>query len=191
MSIQPDAYGDAASIGAADAETALKYAIQHLRGDRVEIVEGVIEPVTPSWLHERAIKKIEVQLIPVCQAHGWDWGSGTLDLAGSSNWYVPDIAVVPGGLVADERPLRPDQTLLVVEVTSGSNAETDRVVKRRRYAEYGAPLYLLVDRQERACTLYSRPGELGYTRVDGPLAFGEPVPLPGPFGMELDTKVLL
>lgn len=36
--------------------------------------------------------------------------------------------------------LLPSDTLLVVEVTSESNAETDRVVKRRRYAEYGAAL---------------------------------------------------
>ncbi len=81
----------------------------------------------------------------------------------------------------------PDQTLLVVEVTADSNGDTDRVVKRRRYAEYGAPLYLLVDRQERACTVFSDPGPLGYMRVDGPNPFGTPIRLPEPFGVELAT----
>ena len=62
-----------------------------------------------------------------------------------------------------------------------------RIVKRRRYAEYGAPLYLLVDRQERSCTLYAEPGELGYRVVDGPHPFGTPLRLPEPFGLDLDT----
>ncbi|OMI40861.1 hypothetical protein SPAR_03721 [Streptomyces sparsogenes DSM 40356] len=82
----------------------------------------------------------------------------------------------------------PDQTLLVVEVTSDSNGDTDRIVKRRRYAEYRAPLYLLVDRQERTCTLYSEPGDLGYTEVHGPHPFGTPIRLPEPFDLELDTS---
>lgn len=115
-------------------------------------------------------------------------GSGDLDLPGTSNWYVPDLAVVPKELTKGAGALVPDQTLLIVEVTSESNGDTDRIVKRKRYAEYGAPLYLLVDRQERSCTLYSVPGRLGYTDVKGPLPFGTPVPLPEPFDLELDTS---
>lgn len=100
---------------------------------------------------------IRRQIDPVVQKMGCLSGSGNLDLPGSGNWYVPDLAVVPEGL-ADADALVPHQTLLVVEVTSESNGDTDRIVKRRRYAEYGAPLYLLVDRQERSCTLYAEPG---------------------------------
>jgi hypothetical protein len=58
----------------------------------------------------------------------------------------------------------------------------------RRYAEYGAPLYLLVGRQERACTLFSEPGQLGCTKAAGPYAFGTPILLPEPFAVELDTS---
>lgn len=86
--------------------------------------------------------------------------------------------------------LLPDQTLLVVEVTSESNAETNRGVKRRRYAEYRAPLYLLVDRIEGSVTLFSEPGHLGYTRVDGPHPFGAVLRLPDPFNLDLDTSGL-
>ncbi|MEV6109355.1 Uma2 family endonuclease [Streptomyces sp. NPDC051940] len=184
MSAQPRDYA------ADDPETALKYAIQHIRGDRVEIVEGVITPVTPSWAHESVAVKIRRQIEPAADRLGCIAASGNLDLPGTNNWYIPDIAVVPADLADDATALLPDQSLLVVEITSKSNCDTDRIVKRRRYAEYGAPLYLLVDRQERSCTLFAEPGELGYTKVDGPHPFGTSIRLPGPFDLELDTSAL-
>ncbi|MGW6707960.1 Uma2 family endonuclease [Streptomyces sp. NPDC054956] len=178
-----------------DPEYALKYAIQHMQGDRVEIVEGVIQgggdAVTPpTWDHEHAAEHIRYQLYRRVLELGCVTGSGNLDLPRSPNWYVPDIAVVPEGLAKGADALVPDQTLLIVEVTSESNADTDRVVKRKRYAEYGAPLYLLVDRMDRTVTLFSEPGRLGYTEADGPHPFGTAVHLPAPFGIELDTSKL-
>ncbi|MGW4648882.1 Uma2 family endonuclease [Kitasatospora sp. NPDC004289] len=170
-----------------DPEYALKFAIQRIKGDRAEIIEGVIEYVVPTWGHERAITSIRRQLDPRLIELDCEPGAGNLDLPGSPNWYIPDLAVVPSRLVDEDRILVPDQTLLVVEVTSDSNGDTDRVVKRRRYAEYGAPLYLLVDRQERTCTLYAAPGPLGYTSAEGPHPFGTAVRLPEPFGIELAT----
>ncbi|MBH1938494.1 Uma2 family endonuclease [Streptomyces sp. AV19] len=190
MSTQPHTYAPG------DPETALKYAIQHLEWDRVQIVEGIIQPLSPTWGHEKAsptwghekaITKIRRQVEPVADKLGCFAGSGNIDLPGTSNWYVPDLAIVPEDL-SGEDALLPDQTLLVVEVTSDSNGDTDRVVKRRRYAEYGAPLYLLVDRRERSCTLFSDPGELGYMKADGPRPFGTPMHLPEPFELALDTS---
>ncbi|MFD9600626.1 hypothetical protein OG609_26190 [Streptomyces sp. NBC_01224] len=35
-----------------DSERALKYAVQHIRGDRVQIIEGIIEPASPTWVGE-------------------------------------------------------------------------------------------------------------------------------------------
>ncbi|WP_372410214.1 Uma2 family endonuclease [Streptomyces luteireticuli] len=182
MSTQPHTYA------ADDPETALKYAIQHIKGDRVQIVEGVIDAVSPSWDHENAADVIREQIGPTMRKLSCRAGSGDLDLPGSPNWYVPDLAVVPKDLAKGAGALFPDQTLLIVEVTSDSNGDNDRIVKRRRYAEYGAPLYLLVDRQERSCTLFSEPGELGYTKADGPRPFGTPVRLPEPFELDLDTS---
>ncbi|MEU7435657.1 Uma2 family endonuclease [Streptomyces sioyaensis] len=173
-----------------DPERALKYALQHIRGDRAQIIEGVIEPVSPTWDHEATAETIRDQIRARARELDCVTGSGNLDLPGSSNWYVPDIAVVPAAAAKGAGALLPADTLLVVEVTSESNAETDRVVKRRRYAEYGAPLYLLVDRQERSVTLYSEPGQLGYTRADGPHPYGVTVRLPEPFGLDLDTSGL-
>ncbi|GHB66522.1 hypothetical protein GCM10010347_40850 [Streptomyces cirratus] len=173
-----------------DPERALKYAIQHHSGDRTEIIEGVISNVTPGWDHERTAKIVRRQIERRVDELGCVEGSGNLDLPRSPNWYVPDVAVVPDHLARGGSSLLPDQTLLIVEVTSESNAETDRVVKRKRYAEYGAPLYLLVDRLDKTVTLFSEPGRLGYARVDGPHAFGTPVRLPEPFGIVLDTGAL-
>lgn len=173
-----------------DPERALKYALQHIRGDRAQIIEGVIEPVSPTWDHEAAAETIRDQIRQRARELGCVTGSGNLDLPGSSNWYVPDIAVVPATAAKGAGALLPADTLLVVEVTSESNAETDRIVKRKRYAEYGAPLYLLVDRQERSVTVYSEPGQLGYTKADGPHPYGTPVRIPVPFGLDLDTSGL-
>ncbi|MFF4340385.1 Uma2 family endonuclease [Kitasatospora sp. NPDC001540] len=178
------------SYDAVDPEQALKYAIRHYAGDRVQIVEGVIEPLSRGWDHEALADGIRHQLSCRVRELGCVTGSGDLDLPGSSNWYVPDVAVVPASLARGSGALLPDRTLLVVEVTSESSGDTDRVVKRRRYAEYGAPLYLLIDRQDRACTLFSEPGALGYTKAIGPLPFGEPIELPEPFGLRVDTSRL-
>ncbi|MET8702218.1 Uma2 family endonuclease [Kitasatospora sp. NPDC004723] len=189
MSTAPHLPGDYSTVS--DPERALKYAIQHVAGDRAEIIEGVITPTPPSWAHESAAEVIRRQLTPRLEELGLMSGSGNLDLPGSENWYVPDLAVVPADLAArTEGALLPDQTLLVMEVGSPSNGETDRTVKRRRYGQYGAPLYLLVDRQARACTLFSGPGRLGYAVEDGPHPFGAPVRLPEPFGLDLDTSRL-
>ncbi|MFG2293334.1 Uma2 family endonuclease [Streptomyces sp. NPDC048603] len=174
-----------------DPERALKYAIQHVAGDdRAELIEGVITLVTPTWDHEDATEIIRDQVKPRARVLGCITGSGNLDLPQTANWYVPDFAVVPRELASGGGALLPDQTLLVVEVTSQSNAETDRVVKRKRYAEYGAPLYLLVDRISREITLFSEPGQLGYEAKDGPHPFGTPVRLPEPFDLVLDTTEL-
>ncbi|MBF6045511.1 Uma2 family endonuclease [Streptomyces sp. NRRL B-1677] len=182
MSAQPHPYA------ADDPETALKYAIQHLEGDRVQIVEGVITLMSPSWDHESLGDSIRRQIDPVVRRLGCISGAGDLDLPGTPNWYVPDVAVVPKELTKGAGALLPDQTLLIVEVTSDSNGDTDRIVKRRRYAEFGAPLYLLVDRQDHTCTLFSQPGEIGYQQVDGPHSFGKPLRLPDPFNFDLDTS---
>lgn len=173
---------------APDPEAALKYALKHVRLDAVELVEGLIEPVHRCWAGELAVGRIKKQLLSVLERAGWLAGSGDLDLPGSLNWFVPRMAVVPQHLAETEGALLPSQTSLITEVASKFGGEAARAVKRRRYAEYDAPLYLLVDLEERSCTLFSQPGELGYTHADGPVPFGTPVRLPEPFDLELDTS---
>ncbi|GAB7183956.1 Uma2 family endonuclease [Kitasatospora sp. Ki12] len=158
-----------------------------LRSVETEIIEGVPTPVAHSWAHQTTVDLVRLQIGPRQRELGLRAGSGDLALPGTGDRYVPDLAVVPRELAKAKGALLPDQTVLVVEVTSPSNGDTDRTVKRRWYAQFGAPLYLLVDRQERACTLFSQPGTLGYTRLEGPHPFGIPVRLPEPFELDLDT----
>ncbi|MFC9297065.1 Uma2 family endonuclease [Streptomyces sp. NPDC057011] len=173
-----------------DPERALKYAVQPMADDHVEVIEGRTVRQSRAWGDEASAASVRHAIQERVGELGCFMGSGDLDLPGSQNWYVPDIAVVPKELAKGGGALLPDQTLLIVEVTSESTAETDRVVKRRRYAEYGAPLYLLIDRVEGTVTLFSEPGRLGYTRTEGPHPFGTTVRLPEPFGIELDTSEL-
>ncbi|MFD9084481.1 Uma2 family endonuclease [Streptomyces erythrochromogenes] len=170
------------------AERALKYAVRRVPGGRAEVVEGAIGHLSYDWDHERTRNVLRTQLSEVVDRLECIAGSGDLDLPGSLNWYVPDVAVVPGHLARGAGALVPGRTLLVAEVTSVPSAQTDRIVKRQRYAEYGAPLYLLVDRTERTVTLFARPGRLGYAEMDGPYPFGTAVRLPEPFGIDLDTS---
>ncbi|MFJ5785623.1 Uma2 family endonuclease [Streptomyces hydrogenans] len=179
-----------AAYGNADPEWSLKYAVQRVKGDGAQVVEGVIELLSPTWGDAAAVESIRDQIRPRARELNCVTGSGNLDLPGSSNWYVPDIAVVPAAQAKGATALLPADTLLIVEVTSESNGDTDRVVKRERYAEYNAPLYLVVDRQGQSVTLFSEPGTLGYTRVDGPHPFGTVLTLPEPFGLDLDTSDL-
>ncbi|MFF3748660.1 Uma2 family endonuclease [Streptomyces kronopolitis] len=173
-----------------DAELALKYAIQHSKGEPAQIVEGIIEPISASWDHEAIAETLRDQIRARARELDCVTGSGNLDLPGSANWFIPDIAVAPAAAAQGADALLPSDTLLIVEVTSASHEDTDRVVKRRRYAQYGAPLYLLVDRQACSLTLYSKPGELGYTHTDGPHPYGTPLHIPAPFHLHLDTSSL-
>ncbi|MFJ9342715.1 Uma2 family endonuclease [Streptomyces sp. NPDC101733] len=85
----------------------------------------------------------------------------------------------------------PVGALMVVEVTShDSDTELrDRNDKRDGYAAAEIPVYLLVDRQRHAVTVYSEPSG-GKYQSDLAFAYGESVPVPEPVGITLDTEAL-
>ncbi|MGF1429573.1 Uma2 family endonuclease [Kitasatospora sp. LaBMicrA B282] len=129
-----------------------------------------------------------------------------LDVVEFGDGYIPDLQVFHVDTERQawsERPafLVPHQVELVVEVTSKSNANNDRVpVAGRRatstkwngYARAGIGHYLLVDRDpKQACiTLYGNPDRFA-GRYEELLSwkFGEPVRLPEPFGFEFRTDL--
>ncbi|MGH3645829.1 MAG: Uma2 family endonuclease [Micromonosporaceae bacterium] len=170
-------------------EAALKYAARRMDADgiRVQLIEGHFDIMSPSVGHERVVALIRRRLYRRLIDLGLMDGSPNVDLPGSGNWYIPDIAVFSEKLAEEDSPsLTPDQLLLVVEVTSSSNAGTDRVLKRHHYGKHSAPLYLLVDREDRTWTLFSEPASDGYAAQHSG-GFGEAVPLPEPFSTDLDT----
>ncbi|WP_229899008.1 Uma2 family endonuclease, partial [Streptomyces capoamus] len=104
---------------------------------------------------------------------------------------IPDLLVAPVRECAESDSHIPAALAeLVVEVTSKSNAGHDRVSKPAAYATAGIPLYLLVDRWAPGgptVTLYGEPKGDVY-RVLRAVKFGDPVELPEPFGVTIDTS---
>jgi Putative restriction endonuclease len=103
------------------------------------------------------------------------------------------VELIDGELVvSSECELLAPGVLLAAEVVSPSSRRRDREVKPRAYAQGGVALYLLVDRFAKppAVTLFSQPGADGYGRRRTAGA-GEPLRLPRPFGIALDTARLL
>ncbi|WP_346426741.1 Uma2 family endonuclease [Streptomyces sp. CC0208] len=80
---------------------------------------------------------------------------------------------------------------LVVEVTSKSNANHDRIKKAHGYAVAGVPLYLLPDAWQSGrptATLYGEP-QNGTYRALVSVEYGERLTLPSPFKLDLDTGI--
>ncbi|WP_228454859.1 Uma2 family endonuclease, partial [Streptomyces alkaliphilus] len=86
------------------------------------------------------------------------------------------------------------EVLMVVD-TAVPGDEEERSLRRRAYAEAGIPLHLLIERERAMVSLFSRPsaptagpGAPGraYTRLHT-VPTGRPLPLPAPFGFDLDT----
>ncbi|WP_067815273.1 Uma2 family endonuclease [Nocardia inohanensis] len=105
---------------------------------------------------------------------------------------IPDAVVAPQRSFAGQ-PLwkNPDPVLMVVEVTSfdSDTDRRDRVEKPRAYAATGIPVYLLIDRDPCEVLVYSRPVHEMYSSCVR-LPFGDPVELPDPVGVVLDTESL-
>ncbi|QEV19814.1 Uma2 family endonuclease [Streptomyces alboniger] len=161
-------------------------------GSKVEIIEGVITvSPSPANRHNLVTEKVQRLLYSVLPD---DWGVfQTLSVAVPSKlgMFIPDLVVIP--LAEVEAPgtyVPAGAAELVVEVTSPSNARHDRISKPAAYAAAGVPLYLLIDRWASGgptITLYGEPRGDVY-RVLRACKFGEPIKLPEPFDLDLDTS---
>ncbi|TDC26472.1 Uma2 family endonuclease [Streptomyces sp. 8K308] len=163
-------------------------------GYRAELIEGEIVVSPPPYgHHEHVIARIIRQIHKHSRQEMLCSGHKGLVLPGIGglfppNHVIPDLTVVPEepGVFKGAPPwMEAEGVALVVEVTS-SKPDRDRIDKRRAYAQAGIPLYLLVDRDQETVTLFGRPERDDYAKVV-PAAFGRSVPLPDPFGFELDT----
>ncbi|MFF9492367.1 Uma2 family endonuclease [Streptomyces flaveolus] len=161
-------------------------------GSKVEIIEGIITvSPTPAYRHNVIADRIQRRLYSAIPE---DWGIfQTLAIAVPSRlgMLIPDLLVTPiddewGG---EDSHIPAAVAELVVEVTSRSNARHDRITKPAAYATAGIPLYLLVDRwapSGPAATLYGEPKGDVY-RVLSTAKFGDPLTLPAPFDLTIDT----
>ncbi|MEU8969554.1 Uma2 family endonuclease [Streptomyces monashensis] len=166
-------------------------------GFRAELIEGeIVVTPPPDGDHEDYFSRIVRQVIKKSRTD-MDF-SGNKGLKLEKTEGRPQDHVIPGCTFAPVElrlfrgadPWMPCQGVaMVLEVTS-SKPKIDREAKRHCYARGGIPLYLLVDRGTSEVTLFSDL-ENGDYRQHCVLAFGKPVPLPEPFGFDLETTDFL
>ncbi|AOW88783.1 MULTISPECIES: Uma2 family endonuclease [Streptomyces] len=160
-------------------------------GSKVEIIEGIVTvSPAPGLPHNDITERIQRGLYSVIPVHWGVYQTLALSVPSRLGMLIPDLLVT-------QRPNHagPDTHIpaalaeLVVEITSRSNARHDRITKPAAYATAGIPLYLLVDRWAPGgptATLYGEPKGDVY-RVLSAAKFGDPLKLPAPFDLVLDT----
>lgn len=164
-------------------------------GHRVELIDGqiVVSPSASRW-HSRAIDRLIDSLTDVKRRHGWEFHTNlTVHIAATRERLIPDLMVAtedaPG---FGDNELLGHGVLLVAEVVSPTSQTRDRVAKRRAYAQGRVPLYLIIDQlaDPAAVTLFRNMNEGSYRTCSAATA-GQPLRLPDPFGIALDTRRLL
>ncbi|MFF9275300.1 Uma2 family endonuclease [Streptomyces griseosporeus] len=161
-------------------------------GSKVEIIEGIVTVSPPaSEEHNDTAELVQRHLYTAIPD---DWGVyQTLGLTcpETGGLFVPDLCVVPRAALRRGKRVPAGEAELVVEVTSKSNANHDRIKKAHGYAVAGVPLYLLLDAWQSGrptATLYGEP-ENGTYRVLDSVEYGEELTLPEPFKLVLDTGI--
>lgn len=161
-------------------------------GHRVEISEGALRMYgLPAGRHGKIVAKL-IRLLNAAVSED----VGVFPLAGVlipalEKLYIPDLAVAALDALDEESLLDPTDVVLVVEVTSPSNARVDREEKLAAYARVGVRACLLVDRvgKNSAVALYTDPIDGEYQHVVR-VPFGDTIHLSAPFDVDLDTSQL-
>ncbi|MFE2097697.1 Uma2 family endonuclease [Streptomyces sp. NPDC059468] len=163
-------------------------------GSKVEIIEGVVTvSPPPSEEHNDTAELLHERLYDAIPS-GCNWGIyQTLGLTcpETGSLFVPDLCVVPRAALRRGTSVHAGEAELVVEVTSQSNANHDRIKKAHGYAVAGVPFYLLLDAWQSGrptATLYGEP-QNGTYRVLASVEYGEELSLPAPFKLVLDTGI--
>lgn len=160
---------------------------------KVELVNGrVVVREMPTAEHARIVYRLLLQLIPMVTERGWEiLPDIAIFLGPQMDRYRPDATVVP----ADPPMWQPDEvyahaTLLVAEVVSKSSTHDDHIVKPGQCAVAGVPAYLVIDTFEGRARLLSHPHEGRYGQ-EVSVALGEPLALPEPWRLTIDTAKLV
>ncbi|SOD62501.1 Endonuclease, Uma2 family (restriction endonuclease fold) [Streptomyces zhaozhouensis] len=200
MVAQNSGLASADDPGAGTPDDILDVALRGLEvpeGFRVEVFEEeIVVTPPPDGDHEYMVAALAREVLLRAKVEMLSAGNKGLLLPRGGlfplNRVVPDATFAP---LASE-PFRgapawmtPEGVSMVAEITS-SRPERDRVDKLLAYAQGGIPLYLLIDRDRRAATLFSEPSPQGYAQHHQVL-LGKPLPLPDPFAFDLDTGRLL
>ena len=170
---------------------AMRTAIDELVDGRfkVEILGGeiIVSPLART-LHDRIVNRLNSLLVRVLDEDTYDLTQRVEFVVDDANSPQPDLAIMAAAL-RDETPDATDyaakDALLVIEVTSPSNGDSDRKWGRKykAYAKGLIPIYLLVDPHAEtgpSLTLFTQPNGKRY-QAETTVAFGIPLRLPEPF----------
>ncbi|MBD0671512.1 Uma2 family endonuclease [Streptomyces sp. CBMA156] len=161
-------------------------------GWKIEISgDEIIMTAGPSVIHQRNLLLVREQFDAHRPADLMP--SENTDLASPNVGKLrnPDLTYIPLSVLEEGGNQVPaEQAAIAVEIVSPSNPENDLVGKVRDYPLMAIPLYLLIDPREGELTLYSEPSGSGYHRQWSG-KFGDPVPVPAPFGFTLATDALV
>jgi Uma2 family endonuclease len=161
------------------------------KGYRMEIYAGaIVVSGQPNDAHNWAITALYEQISRRSHARAyWIAFSAGVIVRRLRVTKRPDLMVIRHEAVEPDGYYSGSDVPLVIEVTSYGAAEIDRTGKRAFYTSAKAPLYLIVDLEHEEVVLFSEPADTDYaTRVQ--VALGEPLELPDPFGLTLDTSLL-
>jgi Uma2 family endonuclease len=145
--------------------------------DHVELLEGWILPKMPkNPAHVFAVETL-IELLLRLNLKGYVIRSQN-PITTTDSEPEPDVCIVRGSRVDYlKRHPRPKDAALVIEVAESSIAR-DRGLKKRIYAKALAPLYWIVNLEERQIEVYSEPvkskGEYRLSRI---FKAGESAPL--------------
>ncbi|MCC3779090.1 Uma2 family endonuclease [Streptomyces sp. UNOB3_S3] len=160
---------------------------------RLEFINGKVKvkPVPDGshgaiavWLAKQCMQqRPDLSLYP---EQGLKVGTYRKGRARTDGALVPDDHFVGQGEWAE-----PDGVLMTVEITShdSDTDRRDRWEKRDGYADADIPVYLLIDRERCAVTVYTDP-EAGEYRSVTTRPFGARVEIPAPVSLVLDTEKL-
>lgn len=177
----------------------LLHTYEHLEvpeGQRAEFIGGeiVISP-TPSNFHNWIYGQLQRWIDRGTPDEWIVTNTTSVLLPATGEHYIPDLIVCESAALRDPGAWRitAENVLLAAEITSPSTAQRDRTTKVRGCAHSLMPVYLLVDPHDGdgSTTVYANPDGKGAYRDEHRVVFGEKLPLPEPFGLELDTSVFL
>lgn len=160
-------------------------------GWRAEIVKGtIVVTPSPANIHNSVAAILTEQLVHAKPAECLVHQTQAIELASTGDLYIPDLLVYPREKTPEDGNTVPaEHALLVVGITSPSNADQDRKRKLWGYAHGPVPLYLLVDPHASDgphVTLYSTP-DAGVYQNSTRVRYGEVITLPEPFDLKIDT----
>ncbi|MFB9276526.1 Uma2 family endonuclease [Cohnella cellulosilytica] len=138
------------------------YAAMPDDGNRYEIIDGVLEMMSPGpmTIHQAVVREIEFLMMQSCRSE-YEIFSAPLDvILSKTNVLQPDLLMIHISRLDIVKPHgiegAPD---LVVEILSPSTRKRDKVVKAAAYAKHQVPEYWLVDPETRTLEQYRLDGE--------------------------------